>query len=159
MDTPATALPEHAECVIDAASQTLGATCGVAVEQIDDAEAADSGGDGVIGIISLVGDVEWSLFFGMPSETAVAAAAKFAGFDIPFESEDMGDAFGELTNMLAGQAKLNLDQKGVEADISLPSVLRAQNIKVLVQQQASVVRTSFKCELGTFWIGLAAKAK
>jgi len=144
---------EHTACVAEAASQIISATCGVTLEPLDEDE--DLAGDSVIiGIISLVGDIEWSVFFGLPSETAVAAAAKFAGFEIPFDSADMGDAVGELTNMLAGQVKLNLDQKGISADISLPSVIRAENMTVLVQRQTAVEKKCFDSSMGKLWTGV-----
>jgi chemotaxis protein CheX len=144
---------DHTACVAQAASQIISATCGVTLEPLHDDEdlATDSV---IIGIISLVGDVEWSVFFGLPSDTAVAAAAKFAGFEIPFDSADMGDAVGELTNMLAGQVKLNLDQKGVSANISLPSVIRAENMTVLVQRHTEVDKKCFDSPLGKLWTGV-----
>jgi chemotaxis protein CheX len=152
-DATAIADSEHTEVVAEAAAQIFQATCGVTLEAVDG--DIDVTSDGVIiGIISLVGDVEWSVFFGLPSDTAVAAAAKFAGFEIPFDSPDMGDAIGELTNMLAGQVKLNLDQKGVNADISLPSVIRAQNMTVLVQHQNAVQKKCFDSPLGKLWTGV-----
>ena len=153
METTNTVTPEHTECVAEAASQIISATCGVTLESFDG--EIDVASDGVIiGIISLVGDVEWSVFFGLPSKTATAAAAKFAGFDIPFDSPDMGDAIGELTNMLAGQVKLSLDQKGLNADISLPSVIRAQNMTVLVQRRNTVQKKCFDSSLGKLWTGV-----
>jgi len=144
---------KHINCVADAATQILSATCGVTIEPLDETEDFASE-NVIIGIISLVGDIEWSVFLGMPSDTAVATALKFAGFEIPFDSEDMGDAIGELTNMLAGQVKLNLDQKGVHADISLPSVIRAEHMTVLVQRQNHVDKRCFTSELGKFWTGV-----
>ncbi|MBT3200948.1 MAG: chemotaxis protein CheX [Phycisphaerales bacterium] len=148
-----TANVQHTECVAQAAAQILSATCGVEIEPLDeDVDLATS--NVIIGIISLVGDIEWSVFLGMPSDTAVATSAKFAGFEIPFDSPDMGDAIGELTNMVAGQVKLNLDQKGVNSDISLPSVIRAESMTVLVQRHSSVNKNCFTSELGKFWIGV-----
>jgi chemotaxis protein CheX len=152
-DTTSTVNSEHTECVPQAAAQIFEATCGVKLEEFD-GEIDLSTESVIIGIISLVGDVEWSVFFGLPSDTAEAAAAKFAGFEIPFDSPDMGDAIGELTNMLAGQVKLNLDQKGVKAEISLPSVIRAQNMTVLVQRQTEVQKKCFTSPLGKLWTGV-----
>ncbi len=144
---------DHSECVSEAAAQILSVTCGVTIEPLAGEEDFPSG-DIIIGIVSLVGDVEWSVFFGLPSETAVAAGLKFAGFEIPFESDDMGDAIGELTNMLAGQVKLRLDQKGINADISLPSVIRGRNMTFFVQQQNYVEKRCFTSELGKLWTGM-----
>src|SRR5581483_4177566 len=50
----------------------------------------------VAGIISFFGDMPWSLSWVLNEETAPALAQKFAGFEIPFDSPDMGDVTGEL---------------------------------------------------------------
>jgi chemotaxis protein CheX len=155
MATTETVFPDHTECVAQAAAQILSATCGVTIQPIE-GEDYHTSGDAIIGVISLAGDVEWSLFLGLPSETAVAAGFKFAGFEIPFDSADMGDAVGELTNMLAGQVKMNLDQKGINADISLPSVIRAENMTVLGQTQNPIHKKCFASELGELWTGVTA---
>ena len=47
-------------------------------------------------MISVLGDVDWAVFLGLPKATAEAVTEKFAGFAIPFDSNGMGDAVGEL---------------------------------------------------------------
>jgi len=102
---------EYQQCVADAVMDILKATCGVQLQPQQEDEQA--GSDGVIiAVISLVGDVEWSIFLGLPRETVPVLVAKFAGFEIPFDSEDMGDAVGELANILAGDVKRRLEAKG-----------------------------------------------
>jgi chemotaxis protein CheX len=145
---------DHTECVAEATSQIITATCGAEIEPLSEQDIHASG-ESIVGVITLVGDVEWSLLFGMPSDTAVAACYQFAGFDIPFESTDMGDAIGELTNMLAGQIKINLDQKGLAADISLPSVIRSEDLTSLVQGQELAYSGHFSSDLGKFWTGIS----
>lgn len=153
MSTETSTTLEHAAMVPQAAKDIFNATCGVEVQEVDD--SADLGHDGVIvALISLVGDVDWAVFLGLPRDTAVAAAGKFAGFEIPFDSEDMGDAIGELTNIFAGQIKALLDSRGVQADISLPSVMRADSIEVLIQKDSGIKRQCFSSEVGMFWTGL-----
>jgi CheY-specific phosphatase CheX len=97
-------------------------------------ETAGAGSD-IMGIISLVGQVDWSLSIGLGAGTATDVAERFAGFEIPFDSADMGDAIGELANLLAGEVKLELDRIGVSADISLPQVLRGSALAVAPQSQ------------------------
>ena len=144
---------EHIECVDEAAIDILGSTCGFELELIDD--PGDLTEDGlIIAIISLVGDVGWSVFLGFPPQTAVAAASKFAGFDILFESDDMGDAVGELANMVAGQVKMLLDQRSVKADISLPSVIRAEHLEVLSRHTSVAQKKCFNTAAGKLWIGV-----
>src|SRR4051794_1774931 len=57
---------------------------------------------GIMGVISFFGDPVWSFAMVLPEATALAATAAFAGFDIPFDSPDMGDMVGEIANVIAG---------------------------------------------------------
>jgi CheY-specific phosphatase CheX len=143
---------EHSDCVTEAAMEIFSSTCGQSLEPLQNVD--DLVGSSVIGLISIVGGVEWSIFLGMPRETAVRLTAKFAGFEIPFDSDDMGDAVGELTNILAGEVKRRLERRNVQATISLPSVLRVESLRVLVQRGTSSVKSCFTCEAGTLWTGL-----
>ena len=146
---------EHRECVGEAAVEVFNAACGMQLQRCEDNEGLGSDG-AVIGVISLVGDVEWSVFLGLPKAIAVTLAAKFAGFDIPFDSEDMGDVVGELTNILAGEIKRRLGVKSVAATITLPSVIRAESLHVLVQRGTSTTKTRFSCEAGKLWTGVTS---
>jgi CheY-specific phosphatase CheX len=144
----------HHECVGEAATNIFKSTCSLSLTPQDDSAVSDT--EVVIAIISLVGQVEWSVFIGLPKDTACKVSEKFAGFAIPFDSPDMGDAVGELANILAGDVKARLDAKGVKANISLPTVIRAQDIHVLLQRAASTVKTCYRSDMGPLWIGVTA---
>ena len=144
---------EHTEYVEQAAITILDSTCGLKLEMIDDPGNLTDDGL-IIAIISLVGDVGWSVFLGFPPQTAVAAASKFAGFEISFESNDMGDAVGELANMVAGQTKILLDQRSVKVEISLPSVIRAEHLEVLSRHTTVARKKCFSTAAGNLWIGV-----
>lgn len=146
---------QHAECVPEAAANIFNSTCGVQVTPAS-CENVDTADGIIIAVISLVGDLEWSIFLGLPKPTATEAAAKFAGFAIPFESADMGDAVGELTNIFAGEVKAILNKRGVNVEISLPSVIRAQSIEVLVQRSSAAEKVCFDSPLGKFWTGVTS---
>lgn len=151
-------LPNH-DCVIDAAVETFAATCGIDLQLKDTHDAHELAGAGVIiAIISLVGDVEWSLLIGLPREPAVTAATSFAGFDIDFDSEDMSDAVGELANILAGTVKAKLDQRGLKAEISLPSVMRGEHLQILAQRNIKVALSCFDTSAGKLWTGVLSSA-
>ncbi len=151
-----TAALDHRDCVGEAAVSIFSATCGVQLTPTAENDTLCEGGV-IIAIISVVGDVEWSIFLGLPRDTAVALAAKFAGFEIPFDSSDMGDAIGELTNILAGEVKNRLHARKLRCEISLPSVIRAESLRVLVQSRANVVKACFASPAGALWTGLTAE--
>jgi chemotaxis protein CheX len=145
----------YKDCLQQAAGDVIRSACGVQIQPTDHGEDLASA-EVIIGIISLVGDAELSVFIGLPRTTAAAMAAKFAGFEIPVESPDMGDAVGEMANLLAGATKNLLDARGMRVSISLPTVIRAQSIHVLTQRHALNAKTGFQTDLGPFWAGLSA---
>jgi CheY-specific phosphatase CheX len=79
---------------------------------------------------------------------------RFCGMEIPFDSEDMSDAVGELTNIFVGQVKAALDQRGVDVEISLPSVLRAQQLQVVAHSKGKKLSQAYNTECGPMWTGI-----
>ncbi len=146
---------EHLQVVPESALDILATTTGTQFEASDGLNG-DVEGAIIMAVISLVGDIEWSVFIGIPKDTAVGLVEKFAGFAVPFEDDDMGDAIGELTNVLVGDIKMRLDAKGVAVEISLPSVMRAESMKVLIGSQSHIKTTSFMSDMGNMWIGVVA---
>jgi len=142
------------ECLGQAIGDILKTSCGTSVQpQEDDSDIATH--EVIIGVISLVGDAELAVFIGLPKGTAPVLVAKFAGFDVPYDSPDMGDAVGEVANTLAGVMKNLLDVKGVKVNISLPTVIRAENIQVLLQRGGQSIKMGLRSDVGPLWVGVA----
>lgn len=83
----------------------------------------------VSGLIGLCGKCQGMVVVSLGRETALEIAATMLG-DRPTElGADVLDAVGELTNMIAGAAKTQLEQYSL--NISLPTVIcgKAQSIK------------------------------
>lgn len=106
--------------------------------------------NGISVIISFVGDIPCSLIVTLPQETACAMTNHFAGFEIPYESEDMIDAAGEIVNVLAGPISANLIAEGLQAHMSLPTVVRGLNVEMVLSGHTPVVRLHFECPQGPF---------
>ena len=86
-------------------------------------------GDGVMGIISYTGDFTWIMMMSFPRECAISLFAKFAGFELDYDSPDMGDVVGEMANILAGNIVGCLQEKGVKCAMSLPTLIRGFNVE------------------------------
>ncbi|MBI3410432.1 MAG: chemotaxis protein CheX [Planctomycetes bacterium] len=110
----------------------------------------------IAGIISFFGDVPWSLTWVLTHKTAPALAQKFAGFEIPFESSDMGDMAGELVNVLAGEIIAQLDQRRIKSQMSLPTVARGSNLELMPERGPNVAELDYTSKQGGFWLRLAA---
>lgn len=112
-----------------------------------------AGIEGIIGIISFVGTLPWTLILALPQPTAVSVADKFAGFEIPYDSEDMIDAVGELVNIWAGAASREAETAQVLSRMSLPSVARG-NLQMRFPSATPIHRLHYMSPTGPFCVML-----
>ena len=154
-------LPEHlVNSITEAIVTTFESTCGDGLThkraETEDELHGEKLSDGVVGIISLVGDLNWLIMTGFPRKTAEALALKFVGFEITFESDDMGDAIGEFANIMAGDACARLEMQDVKVDMSLPAVARGSQIELLQQYKLPSALVQFESPMGSFWTKIVA---
>lgn len=75
----------------------------------------------VSSIIGLSGDVAGVVIMSYPRPSAFKIAGIFAGMSFNELNEDLADPIGELANMVAGNAKKDIE--GLNISISIPSVV------------------------------------
>ncbi len=147
---------EYYDCAVKATKDVFQQLCGLEIQGCDGAEEDLTADGAILGIISLTTDrFEWSMVLGIPKACAVGVAQLFAGFEIDFESEDMGDAMGEVANIFAGLVQRELNAKGLIAEISLPSIMRGQNI-VILSNADDTKAMQFSSNIGKFWMAIVA---
>jgi CheY-specific phosphatase CheX len=101
-----------------------------------------------------VSDQNWAFSLVLPNKTANALAKAFAGFEIDADSPDMGDFIGEVVNVMAGGITARLHAKGITARMSFPTVIRGENVSVLVPTGAVTKGMEFQGEKGNCWFRL-----
>jgi CheY-specific phosphatase CheX len=126
---PPVLLEQTVNAVVDGISKI----CGTAVRQ-DATYLGCENREKVVGAISFVGDLMWTMALILPHDSAETMAEKFAGFHIPFESLDMGDVVGEIINVLAGGLCGNLHAVGVSSQMSLPTVTRGNAFEIMLPE-------------------------
>lgn len=144
----------HGECVQQAMQTILASACDLGLTAEPDDESVRKGKI-VLGMVSIQGEVHWSVALGFTQSSASAVASRFAGYEIPSDGPDLGDAIGEVTNIVAGRIKNNLGAKGLAANISLPTVIWAQGFQVLLRHNTAVDYAHFNSEVGKIWIMVA----
>jgi len=142
----------HGECVPLALQEVLAKTCDLVITPTP----ADEGlrhGEIVLSLVSIHGGVHWSVGLGFAGEAAHNVAARFAGSAMPTASVDIGDAIGELTNIVAGRIKRLLSARDIAVTPSAPSVLRAAGLEILTQRRrkATIAYTHFDSPVGKMW--------
>jgi CheY-specific phosphatase CheX len=153
-ETPVTGA---AGIVEEAVVSTFSSMCGC-----DTAARREAAGaapcDSIIAVISLVGDSTWTLVFHFPRDTAFHAAIAFSGFEIPYESPDMGDVVGEIANAVAGDAAARLEAAGWKVEISLPAVARGSDLESLRQAGTPSLVMGFASSVGDFTLHLQSSS-
>ena len=128
------------------AADFLKSTCGLHYqEQTKNTEEVA----GIMATISFGGQQSWALSLVLPNHTAEALAESFAGFPILRDSPDMGDVIGEIVNVIAGGICARLAAQGINAQMSLPTVVRGEDVSVLAQSGAATKWIGFSGAIGT----------
>jgi chemotaxis protein CheX len=100
----------------------------------------------VSGIIGLSGKAKGTVVLSMSREAALAAAEALLG-ERPTElNADVSDAIGELTNIIAGNAKAKMEELAMS--VSLPTVITGRNHTVEFPRKVTPICIPFDCEWG-----------
>jgi CheY-specific phosphatase CheX len=131
--TNETAIPEElASCVKVSVSSVFHKSFGYFPSFQDDDEETQKIGEGVVGIISYFGDITWLMMLGFPKDCATGLVAKFTGFELDYESPDMGDVVGEMANVLAGDVVSRLRDGCVKVAMSLPTIIKGADVEPML---------------------------
>ena len=112
-------------------------------------------GEGVVGIISFMGDVNYIIMLALPKDSAIAMASKFCGFDIDYDSPDMSDVVGELANVLAGDIVARMSKEELKVTMSLPTIMRGHDVEPLLPRGLPLEKLSFSMAEGNFMLKVA----
>jgi chemotaxis protein CheX len=108
-----------------------------------------AGGD-VSGIIGITGDTEGSLSLSFPEPCICLVVSNMFGEPIQAIDNEVEDAVGELTNMISGDARRELAEKGIMLQGGIPTVISGKNHTVRHMTSGPVVAIPFTTEAGPF---------
>lgn len=110
--------------------------------------------DSISGIIGLAGTFKGVLAIHLPQHVAIAITSSFLGMDVATMNEDVEDAVRELANMLGGNVKSILSEKGRDIDLSLPTTISGKHYDFHPTREAERLIIPFQCDTGQFTIEL-----
>ena len=113
----------------------------------------------VSGLIGFSGSHHGMVVVSLSRDTAIAIAEKLLGERPESIDEDVVDAVGEVTNMIAGGAKALLEQH--KLSIGLPTVICGKHHAISFPSNSTPISLPFDSELGAICIdiGLAEAPK
>lgn len=105
-------------------------------------------GDSFLGSITFTNGIEGCLAIRCSVPCARIIAANMLGTDSPEEiaEDEVCDALGEVTNMVMGSVKSRLQTDGGELLVSIPTVIRGQNLASSLGNRASNVLVKVNTE-------------
>lgn len=110
--------------------------------------------DSISGVIGLAGTHKGVLAIHIPHQVAIAITSSFLGMDVEEINADVEDAIGELANMLGGNVKSILSEKGRDINLSLPTTISGQHYDYQTNKDAETIVIPLKCDTGQFAIEL-----
>lgn len=111
----------------------------------------------ISGIIGMSGDAMGAISLSFPKTTALKAVSRFLGTEIKIVGPEVSDAVGELTNIIAGSAKKDL--QNMEVSISLPNVVIGKSHRLANAKDAQNIVIPFSSEIGEFAVEVSLKTK
>ncbi len=107
----------------------------------------------ISGVIGLVSDsFNGSVVISFPENTFLKIISRMLGEECKELNKDIQDGAAELTNMIFGQAKVTLNEKGYGLKTAIPSVVTGKNHSVQSLTSGPQVLIPFQTDVGEFFI-------
>ncbi len=110
--------------------------------------------DTITAMIGLAGTHRGVLAVHFPYSVAMAITSAFLMMDVEEMNDDVHDAMGEIANMLGGNVKTILSEKGRDIDLSMPSTISGSEYSFQSDNDVEKVIVRFGTEKGSFMVEL-----
>jgi chemotaxis protein CheX len=109
----------------------------------------------VSSIIGLAGDAKGAIVLSFSRQTAIAIISIFSGTKYKALTKEVIDGVGELTNIVAGNAKKDLDEYKIS--ISLPGVITGKGYQIHWPRDIPVITIPYHSQVGDFTLNVSFK--
>jgi chemotaxis protein CheX len=106
----------------------------------------------ITGMVGLAGTHKGVLAVHFPDQVAKEVTGSFLGMEINEINADVQDAIGEVANMLGGNLKTILSDRGKDIQLSLPSTISGEQYSFTSQAEVDQIILPFKAPGGVFYI-------
>lgn len=113
----------------------------------------------VVGTVGFAGSANGLVSVGTTRAAALAITGALLGADAAAVADDMPDAFGEVTNMVAGAFRTRMAANGNGWSITMPMVTAAENMTVKYSSSATRVVCPFTLGEHALFVELVLQAQ
>lgn len=97
----------------------------------------------VTGVMGFTGDKRGTMAFSMSAEGALAVYGKLMGEEVSSLSPEVADAMGELTNIISGQARKELEKESLHILAHVPLIFIGKNVEVSLVTKGVITTIPF----------------
>ncbi|MBU0987019.1 MAG: chemotaxis protein CheX [Proteobacteria bacterium] len=109
----------------------------------------------VSGVIGLTGETNGTVSVTFNELCILKIVSNMFGEEMKEINNEIADAVGELTNMISGQARKELEEIGKVFHGAIPSVITGKNHKLIPMFKGHKIAIPFKTDSGSFTIEVA----
>ena len=106
----------------------------------------------VTGVLGLTGVANGTIAVTFEEKCILTVVSNMFGEQMDTLNDDIADAVGELTNMISGQARRELDDVGRVFKAAIPSVITGKNHTIRHYTDGPKIAIPFKTDGGNFTI-------
>jgi len=103
----------------------------------------------VTGVIGFAGDKKGTFSLAFSRKGAIFIYKKMVDEDAPGVTPDVVDAIGELTNIISGQTRVQIETLGFKLSAALPTVVVGQNVEINFITKLPVISLPFSFQAGS----------
>jgi len=97
----------------------------------------------VTGVIGFAGDKKGTFSLAFSKDSAIFIYKSMIGEDVEGISPDVVDAIGELTNIISGQTRVEIEKLGYKLSAALPTVIVGHNVEINFITKVPVIALPF----------------
>ena len=112
----------------------------------------------VSGIIGITGDAIGSLALSFSEKCICRVASNMLGEEIHEVTRDIIDATGEITNMISGASRTQMEKMGMNVYAAIPTVVHGQNHTISHILKSPSIVIPFSTPVGNFVVDVCIKA-
>lgn len=106
----------------------------------------------VSGVIGFTGETNGTVAVTFDESSILKIVTNMFGEEMTEINNEIADAVGELTNMISGQARKELEEIGKKFHGAIPTVVTGKNHKLESMTKGPKIAIPFKTEAGNFTI-------
>jgi len=104
----------------------------------------------ISGVIGLTGSATGSLALSFSEKAIIKIVSNMLGENVKEMNSDIKDAVGEITNMISGAARKNLEAEGFYIQAAIPTVVTGKNHSIAHVKGGPSLIIPFEIDQGSF---------